>query len=75
MLVQYRSVHAGGPAADSKKVRPGDILVSVNDIDVEGKTLHEVQDAIQVCRKKLKPDIFSANCTLTHAFRVPLVGQ
>jgi hypothetical protein len=44
-----RSVHPGGLAANSKRVRPGDILVSLNDQPVEGKTLVEVHNAIQVC--------------------------
>ncbi len=43
-----RSVHPGGLAANSKRVRPGDILVSLNDQPVEGKTLVEVHNAIQV---------------------------
>jgi hypothetical protein len=43
-----RSVHPGGLAAISKRVRPGDILVSLNDQPVEGKTLVEVHNTIQV---------------------------
>ncbi len=44
-----RSVHPGGLAANSKRIRPGDILVSLNDQPVEGKTLVEVHNVIQVC--------------------------
>ena len=43
-----RSVHPGGLAANSKRIRPGDILVSLNDQAVEGKTLVEVHNVIQV---------------------------
>ena len=43
-----RSVHPGGLAANSKRIRPGDILVSLDDQPVEGKTLVEVHNLIQV---------------------------
>ena len=43
-----RSVHPGGLAANSKRIRPGDILVSLNDQPVEGRTLLEIHNIIQV---------------------------
>jgi C-terminal processing protease CtpA/Prc len=43
-----RSLQKEELASKSKKIRPGDILVAVNGIDVEGKTLFEVNQLIEV---------------------------
>jgi hypothetical protein len=76
-MYHVRSVHPGGLAANSKRIRPGDILVSLNDQPVEGRTLVEIHNIIQVL---IAERFHESHCHVSYSFRtecnriIPQVG-